>query len=327
MFRFSMDGLSLNRHEKDRLREGFLAERMRPEWGPRLIVIRPDGPRVAVDAARYPLDLTDCWHRPLDLAAVRDPARVFFLGSDVEAPRRGFFATDAANLIAGALPGLAWVAVKGPLLAGLPEKALAVLGLALAGVGWHLTQGFCGKCGGVTSAQQDGGLSRRCARCRRQIFPQITPAVLVAVLDGRGRVLLSQRHRGSPVLTILSGFILQGETAEAAARREVEEETGVRIDKMHYVGSQTWPFPNLLMLCYYAVVQEYDRDKALVVEADELIKVEWVHKEEVRKALAGSHPSIACPPYWTAGNQMLREWVNGVVNDKGEVMGNPQAKV
>ncbi|CCW69647.1 unnamed protein product [Phytomonas sp. Hart1] len=333
MVRYTMDGLRLNRHEKERLQAGFRETRLRPEADPRLVIIQPKGAKVAVNSSRFEKDLADCWHHSFDISVVRSPEALIYLGEEEgnkreENPkRRNFFAIAAANVSRGALDGLKLVEVKGTLLGGLEAAPLALLGLALAATNGQAGQRFCPACGGATSGVKDIGFSRRCESCPRQYFPQVIPAVLVAVLDGAGHILLSQRRAKSNVLTILSGFILQGETAETAARREVEEEAGVRLDRLNYVGSQTWPFPSLLMLTYYAVIQKEDREKKLVVEADELVKVEWVEKTEVQRALGGLHPSIACPPFWTAGNRMIALWAKGIVNDQGEVVGNPQASL
>lgn len=78
---------------------------------------------------------------------------------------------------------------------------------------------YCSKCGGQTRSVYDLGFSRKCTQCKTQHFPQLMPAILVAVFDGKGNVLLSQRHRRNNTLTILSGFIHHGESAEEALVR------------------------------------------------------------------------------------------------------------
>ena len=46
----------------------------------------------------------------------------------------------------------------------------------------------------------------------------------------------------------LAGFVEPGETIEDAARREVFEESGVRVGAVRYVTSQPWPFLSNLMI-------------------------------------------------------------------------------
>jgi len=54
--------------------------------------------------------------------------------------------------------------------------------------------------------------------------------------------------------TALAGFVEAGESFEKAVTREVYEETGVRIDKdsVNYIGSQPWPFPQSIMIGFFA---------------------------------------------------------------------------
>ena len=68
-------------------------------------------------------------------------------------------------------------------------------------------------------------------------------AVDCAVFDARGRVLLVRR--GNPPFegccALPGGFVEVGETVEAACRRELEEETGVRARKLRLVGVYSDP--------------------------------------------------------------------------------------
>jgi NAD+ diphosphatase len=60
--------------------------------------------------------------------------------------------------------------------------------------------------------------------------------------------------------TALAGFVEAGETFEKAVAREVYEETGVRIDKdsVNYIGSQPWPFPQSIMIGFFATATADD---------------------------------------------------------------------
>jgi ADP-ribose pyrophosphatase YjhB (NUDIX family) len=63
--------------------------------------------------------------------------------------------------------------------------------------------------------------------------------VMVAVLDG-GRVLLTRRH-DFPVWCLPGGAIDPGESAAAAAVREVREETGLEVELTRLVGIYSRP--------------------------------------------------------------------------------------
>ena len=63
------------------------------------------------------------------------------------------------------------------------------------------------------------------------------------VCDGAGRVLLIRRKnepfKGAYALP--GGFVEIGETTEAACRREVLEETGLRVDELQLIGVYSAP--------------------------------------------------------------------------------------
>jgi len=100
---------------------------------------------------------------------------------------------------------------------------------------WHSSQLFCGRCG--SSARPDaGGNSRRCvnSECGREIFPRVDPAIIVLVADG-DRCLLG-RQTGWPegLYSTIAGFVEPGESLEDAVRREVYEETNIRVAAVRY---------------------------------------------------------------------------------------------
>ena len=168
----------------------------------------------------------------------------------------------------------------------------------------------------------DYGLTRECTGCKHRIYPPVVPAMIVAVLDGKGNVIMSQRHhhnldtRGRPMRTVLSGFVAQGESMEETVVREVKEETGASVTSLRYVGSQPWPFPFQLMTCYYAVAED---SPDLVPEKEELVQVRWVPKSEVALMLAGKHEEFVTSPPNTATFPLLEGWVSGRVDDRGQI--------
>ena len=164
------------------------------------------------------------------------------------------------------------------LSAGEANLAAHARGLVL----WHASQQFCGKCG--SSARPDaGGNSRRCANleCGREIFPRVDPAIIVLVADG-DRCLLG-RQTGWPDgrYSTIAGFVEPGESLEDAVRREVFEETNVRVAAVRYHSSQPWPFPSALMLGFVA-----EADSAITQEIrlndGELEDARWFSRKELR---------------------------------------------
>ena len=59
---------------------------------------------------------------------------------------------------------------------------------------------------------------------------------------------------------LIAGFVEPGEAIEEAVHREVSEEVGIRIKNLKYMKSQSWPFPNSLMLAFTA---EYESQQSM----------------------------------------------------------------
>ena len=147
---------------------------------------------------------------------------------------------------------------------------------------WHSSQSFCGRCG--SSARPDaGGNSRRCVNtdCGREIFPRVDPAIIVLVADG-DRCLLG-RQTGWPegLYSTIAGFVEPGESLEDAVRREVYEETNVRVSTVSYHSSQPWPFPSSLMLGFVAKA-DTAVDQEIRMNDGELEDARWFTRKELR---------------------------------------------
>ncbi len=137
---------------------------------------------------------------------------------------------------------------------------------------WRRQHRFCGGCRAeLTESATD--LALICPACGMRYYPQIAPAVIVAVSRNHGTELLLAHNRNfePDIYGLIAGFIESGETAEQAVAREVAEETSVRLKNIHYLSSQTWPFPNALMLAFSA---EYESGEA-VSDGTELTDLGW----------------------------------------------------
>ncbi len=116
---------------------------------------------------------------------------------------------------------------------------------------WESTSGYCPRCGGPTR-RIGGEWGKECPTCGYQHYPHLHPAVIVLVHDG-DRVLLARKAGWAPGrYALIAGFVDNGESLEAAVRREVKEESGVEVDSIQYLGSQNWPFPSQLMVGFLA---------------------------------------------------------------------------
>ena len=129
-----------------------------------------------------------------------------------------------------------------------------VLSVAMRGVqllDWDRTHRFCGVCATPTTLM-NGERAKRCPSCGHSVYPRISPAMMVLVT--RGRELLLARGVNFPPgrYSALAGFLEAGESIEDAVHREVHEEVGIRVDNLRYFSSQSWPFPNSLMIAFTA---------------------------------------------------------------------------
>ncbi|WP_317055916.1 NAD(+) diphosphatase [Roseovarius rhodophyticola] len=175
---------------------------------------------------------------------------------------------------------------------------------AKAVLGWHATHRFCARCGSATQITQFGW-QRICPDCSGQHFPRTDPVVIMLITHGN-RVLMGRSH-GWPegMYSLLAGFIDSGETMEAAVRREVMEEAGIRVGEVGYLASQPWPFPASLMFgCWGQALSEEIR-----VDPTEIEDAIWVTREDIARAFAGENPDILPARKGAIAHFLLRNWL------------------
>jgi len=160
----------------------------------------------------------------------------------------------------------------------LPPDEANLVAHARALVLWHASQVFCGTCG---SAARPGaaGNSRICMNdnCGREIFPRVDPAIIVLVEDGDRCLLGRQQAWPEGRYSTIAGFVEPGESLEDAVRREVYEETNIRVGKVTYHSSQPWPFPSALMLGFTAEATTTD----IELNDGELEDARWFPREDL----------------------------------------------
>ena len=167
----------------------------------------------------------------------------------------------------------------------LPPEQLGILAQARSVIQWHERRNFCSNCAAKLEIA-DAGYRRHCTGCGMDHFPRTDPVVIMVVRH-EGNILLGRQKAWKPgMYSALAGFVEPGETIEDAARREVFEESGVRVGPVRYVSSQPWPFLSNLMigLIGEAVSAEIPPDE------NELEDVRWFSPEEARMMLDRTHP-------------------------------------
>lgn len=277
------------------------AERARPDLIGRL----RDDPRTRIvltrggDVAVTP----DGGVRSVSTAEVPDGARWAFLGRDDEG--RGILCAALTEPISP--DAAAWASLRA-LGARLNEADVAVAVTAVSVGRWLVEAAYCPRCGGSCVLTQSGW-ARECTECGQDHFPRTDPAVIVAVTseDGQRLLLGSNAGWGPDRFSCFAGFVEAGESLEDTVVREIREEAGVRVEDVHYRGSQAWPFPRSLMVGFHARARSDEEARA---DGVEIVKVRWFSRDEVRRALAGEGDAVM-PGAASIARSLIRSWCDG----------------
>ncbi len=236
-----------------------------------------------------------------------------FLGFSGETP---CFAADvsgldeeAARTRFGPIPGGAAKFIDLRSICGELCPAGASIAATAKGVlGWHRTHRYCSRCG-APSVMENGGWRRRCPSCRGMHFPRTDPVVIMLILRGDD-VLIGRQSTFPPgTYSLLAGFMEPGETMEDAVRREVLEETAIRVGRVGYLGCQPWPFPSNLMIGCIGEAETSD----ITRDPTELEDALWVQRDAMARILSGEHPEIRPPRKDAIARAILTDWINGAI--------------
>ena len=93
---------------------------------------------------------------------------------------------------------------------------------------------------------------KKCPDCGNEMFPTVSPAILVLIRKGEEILLVHARNFRGAFHGLVAGFLETGETLEQCVEREVREETGLTIRDITYFGNQPWPYPSNLMIGFIA---------------------------------------------------------------------------
>ncbi|PLY02927.1 MAG: NAD(+) diphosphatase [Desulfuromonas sp.] len=152
----------------------------------------------------------------------------------------------------------------------LSIELLSLGGLARQILYWDANSQYCGRCGRKQS-WLPGEWGKVCEQCGTHHFPHIHPCIIV-VVRRVGEILMTRKAEWPEGrYSLVAGFLDMGECLEEAVIREVKEETGVEVENIRYIGSQSWPFPSQLMCGFVA---DYAGGE-VVVEEKELEDVRW----------------------------------------------------
>lgn len=163
-------------------------------------------------------------------------------------------------------------------------RAVQPLWMAFAGVTayhlavWYGHTKYCGACGRAMTHKADER-AMVCPDCGNVRYPDMSVAIIVGVRNGERLLLTRYAGRGLSDYALVAGFCEIGETLEDTVRREVMEETGVRVKNIRYYDNQPWGYSQSLLVGFFA---DLDGDETIHVDGKELSEALWVPRAEVQ---------------------------------------------
>lgn len=211
---------------------------------------------------------------------------------------------DVAHfLVRGArdLKGEDWLDLRGVgEFLSVSDAGLLVEAIALTQ--WHDRHTHCPLCGAPTE-YVNAGWSTRCTNDGSMHFPRTDPAVIMLVHDGADRCVLGRQATWPDGrFSILAGFVEPGESLEAAVAREVDEEVGLTVTDIRYVGSQPWPFPASVMLGFVARVEG---SQELDLRDHEIAEARWFSRDDLRDGVGYQQSPSAV----SIAHHIIRAWI------------------
>ena len=210
-----------------------------------------------------------------DFAALSPALRALSFRCAFSLGGRSYFLADADKAPEDAAP-FVWVPSKQYRSMG-PKEAVFAAAVGESLHRWYGATRFCGRCG---RPMEDSGSERArvCPACGLTLYPKICPAVIVAVTDGERLLLTKYQGRAFKRYALVAGFAEIGEPIEETVRREVFEETGLRVKNLRFYKSQPWVFTDSLLMGFYC---DLDGDDRITIQQSELSEAGWFPRSEL----------------------------------------------
>ena len=148
---------------------------------------------------------------------------------------------------------------------------------------------YCLQCGSTLQpADIDGQTRHRCSApdCTYIFWNNPVP-IVAAIVEVDGAVILA-RNKEWPekMYGLVTGFLVQDETPEAAVRREVREELGLDSTTAHFIGHYNFSSMNQLIIAYHIPT------KGDIVLSTELADIKRVPIERLKPWSIGTGPAV-----------------------------------
>lgn len=142
---------------------------------------------------------------------------------------------------------------------------------------------YCAECGHkLEDIKMGDDDCRICPSCKKIYGSNPLPVVEVLVVNEFQEILLlKQNYISETKWTVVSGYMIDGETIEEAVAREVKEETGQEVVRCQYISSYYFAPKQLIMIGFIAYVR-----KTQFAESDEVDDLKWYQMDEVDDVIA-----------------------------------------
>jgi len=152
----------------------------------------------------------------------------------------------------------------------------AAMSKAISVITWDNNHQYCGRCSNKTIAKS-GVFERVCSQCGLSFYPRISPSMIVLIKNGDKILMSRSPHFPTGAYGLIAGFVEVGESIEDTVHREVKEEVGLTIKNLRYFGSQSWPFPDSLMIGFTA---DYDSGE-IILDTTEIESADWYRYDQL----------------------------------------------
>lgn len=254
----------------------------------------------AVTQVPWPLDEDRAVYLGRTLGPRRggDPAGTRIVSYSLTDDERGSLAPDDA-----------WVGLR-DVGVDLDDVDAGLFTQALAMDHWHASHRHAPDTGDPTRAERAGWVRRAQSEGGREVFPRTDPAIIAGIVDNSERLLLGANVAWTPRrYSLLAGFVEPGESFEAAVVREVREESGARVVRPRYLGSQPWPFPASIMVGFMGELDPDQDPDSIRPDQSEIADVRWFTRDEVAR---NTH---LLPPRISIARAIIEEWYGGPVGE------------
>ena len=166
--------------------------------------------------------------------------------------------------------------------------------------GWYQSNQFCGRCGQKMLPDHKERMLF-CPDCRNMVYPRISPAVIVGIINGDQILMSKYAGRSYTNYALIAGFTEIGECAEQTVAREVMEEVGLKVKNIRYYKSQPWAFSGSLLMGLFCDLDGSDQIK---LDTSELAEAGWYSRDEI--TLEDDHISLT--------REMIMHFKNGNIS-------------